>query len=153
MPSSTRLTVTNIFRVDKVFKGNIVPDTEIKVRSVEDGSGCQLSFAVNRTYLVTGKFHIHGNIDISSCDWTACWEYGVSRFQKINLKRKGYKCNVQICNEANECASNPKTCMWPSGHKGMCYSKHAKCYMSSRFGKAVWATLHSRMNRCLRKNF
>lgn len=54
-------------------------------------------------YYFTGKFHIHGNIDISSCDWTACWEYGVSRFQKINLKRKGYKCNVQVLWESNIC--------------------------------------------------
>ncbi|XP_061179358.1 uncharacterized protein LOC133187982 [Saccostrea echinata] len=149
MPFLPTKRITNTFLVKRSFKGDIPKETEIKVNTYDDGSGCQPSFAVNKTYLITGKLNTHGEMDINGCDWTGCWRYGVSRYQKINLRTGGYNCDVKICQKGNECIRDAKTCVWPKKHKGMCYSRHAKCYMSKTFQKATWVMLHSRMKRCL----
>ncbi|XP_022300879.2 metalloproteinase inhibitor 2-like [Crassostrea virginica] len=149
-PTMTRKTVTYTFSVDEVFKGKILPGMDIKVKAHEDTTGCLSSFIINNTYLVTGNVDANGDVNNDVCDWSGCWENEVSLYQKINLKNGGYSCDVKICHRTAEYQADTGTCRWPRGARGQCYSRHAKCYTSRRFGRATWAVLFSKMNRCLR---
>ncbi|XP_062616498.1 uncharacterized protein LOC134278195 [Saccostrea cucullata] len=151
MPYLPTKRVTNTFLVKRSFKGGIPKETELKVNIYDDGSGCQPSFTVNKTYLITGKLNSRGDMDVNGCDWTGCWEGGVSRYQKINLRTGRYNCDIQICRKSSGCIRDAKTCVWPKKRAGLCYARHARCYMSKKFQKATWVMLHTRMKRCLER--
>ncbi|XP_034305355.2 metalloproteinase inhibitor 2 [Magallana gigas] len=145
----TRKTMKYKFHVDEVFKGDILPDSEINVDVHEYMAGCSSLFSINQTYLVTGELDAHGVVHNGVCDWSGCWNSDVSLYQKISLKSGGYSCDVKICHHDSECPGDTDTCVWPKGAVGTCFARHAKCHMSAKFKKAVWTAFPSRIDSCL----